>query len=114
MNKKWKVILIALLMLPIVVFFPGCNCSCGTDPNQTNKPNNQYIVTFYTNSADTFNIPSQTVNEGNLVRKPENPVKTGYIFIGWYQDASLTKVWRFEIDTVKSNMTLYARWQERT
>lgn len=97
-------------MLPMVVFFPAC--SCGKDNSTPTEPN-QYTVYFYTNSADTFNISSQTVEEGNLIRRPDTPTKKGYNFIGWYSDSALTKVWTFEIDTVHKNMTLYARWEKR-
>ena len=111
MKKKWKIILIVIFLLPIVVFFPAC--SCNSNDNNTSKEPSYYTVRFYTNSGDTFNIPSQTVQEGELVRRPSDPTRTGYVFIGWYQDSALNIVWNFGIDTVKHDMTLYARWQPR-
>lgn len=114
MAKKWKLFLITILMLPMVVFFPAC--SCGEAPDTTkNKNPSYYTVTFYTDSKDTFNIPSQTLQEGQLVRKPPNPYKTGYRFVGWFSDKSLESdyYWTFEIDTIRSNLTLYAKWEKR-
>lgn len=107
---KWKNILISILILPIVVFFPACSCN---SEQPTLKEPNQYIVRFYTDSKDTFNIPSQTIEEGNLVREPDRPTKTGYAFIGWYKDMDRTQIWTFLVDTVHENMTLYARWEKR-
>lgn len=115
MNKKWKVILISLLMLPMLVFFPGCSCDEDSSSNSNRKPNT-YTVTFYTNSSETFNVPSQTVEEGNLVREPDIPVKTGYDFLGWYRDTEETGwklLWSFTTDTVTGNLKLYARWELR-
>jgi len=109
---KIKKILIALIFLPIVVFFPACG---NNENNNTNTvdPSATYTVHFYTGTEDTFNINNQTVARGGLVRRPDNPVRVGWIFIGWYKDIELTEVWTFEIDVVTSDLTLYARWQER-
>ena len=99
-------------MLPMVVFFSGCG---GDDSSNQNKNPSYYTVTFYTDSSETFNIPTQTVQEGQLVREPTKPYKTGYRFIGWYSHPSLDSdfVWTFSIDTVKSNITLYAKWEKK-
>ena len=37
-----------------------------------------------------------------------------YQFVGWYSDKSMTEefLWKFETDKVRSNMTLYALWEE--
>ena len=111
---KFKKILICFLILPLVVMFPiGCG-EDGSSNGGTGKVNNDtYTVHFFTGSNETFNIPNQTVNKGGLVNKPDNPRKTGYVFIGWYIDMECTVVWTFEIDTVNNDMTLYARWQKR-
>ena len=109
-KEKWKIILIALLILPCVVFFGGC----GEDNNNgATNSNVTYTVMFYTDSAQEFNIPSQEVQSGKLVRRPSNPYKNGYVFIGWYKDMSLTQVWKFESDVVLCNLVLYAKWEAR-
>ena len=98
----------------MLVFFSGCGEE-SSETNNTGKvpPNATYTVHFYTGTEDTFNISAQTVSYGSLVWRPDNPSRTGYIFIGWYKDAACTEVWTFEIDKVTSDMTLYARWQKR-
>ena len=117
MKMKWKKILIGLIMLPIMVFFPACSC------NETESSNNlqdvakqhmTYTIHFYTGTESSFNIPNQTVKYGGLVREPdENPVRPGYTFIGWFRDPTWTQEWRFILDIVESDMTLYAGWQKR-
>ena len=117
MKRKWKIILIALfVLLPVMVFFPAC----GKEDDDSSGIGNggviagtTYTVHFYTGTEHTFNISNQTVAHGGLVRRPDNPVRTGYVFIGWYKDLACTEVWTFEIDTVTGDMTLYARWQKR-
>jgi len=117
MNKIWKNIkklLIAIIILPMVVVFPyGCSCNENDVDNTSSNSNNSYTVHFYTGTEDTFNIPNQIVNKGGLVRKPETPIRSGWDFIGWCKDMQCTVYWTFEIETVHSDMTLYAHWVKR-
>ena len=46
----------------------------------------------------------------DLLPKPENPTKEGYVFAGWYTDENYGTEWNFEEDLVTENMTLYAGW----
>ena len=41
---------------------------------------------------------------------PEQLTKTGYVFDGWYKDTACTQEWKFDSDTVSSDMALYAKW----
>lgn len=59
-------------------------------------------------------IPSQTVQYGEKIIQPDDPLRNGYEFELWYADIDLTDEWDFENDIVQSNMTLYAKWSERT
>lgn len=95
-------------MLPILVFFPAC--SCGKTEENVNREPSQFTVRFYTGTAETFNIPIQTVNEGELVRRPTDPTWSGHVFLGWYKERELVNLWVFTLDTVQSDMVLYARW----
>lgn len=49
---------------------------------------------------------------GELLTRPEDPVREGKYFVGWFKDIHLTEEWDFETDTVKGNMTLYAKWSD--
>ena len=111
MMKKWKYILIVILMLPIVAFFPACTSE---DSTTTTTPiDTTYTVHFYTGTNESYNISNQVINHGGLVRKPQQPTRTGHVFVGWYKDRDFKFLWNFELDTVTENMTLYAKWLER-
>ena len=57
-------------------------------------------------------IPDVTVNVGELITEPDVPVREGYEFAGWYTDDSLSFKWRFDVDEVEGDMTLYAGWKK--
>lgn len=65
-------------------------------------------VSFRTNGGSE--IEDQVVQFGEKVERPEDPVREGYRFAGWYKDIHLNEEWNFEEDTVEGNMSLYAKW----
>ena len=67
-------------------------------------------VTF--ESAGGSEIPAQSVQYGEKVKRPADPVREGYHLTGWYTDLDHTREWDFKNDVVKGNMTLYAGWAE--
>ena len=67
-----------------------------------------YTVTFDSNGGSA--VKAQTVKNGAKASKPADPAKSGYAFKGWYSDKFLTKAYDFN-STVKSNLTLYAKWE---
>ncbi len=68
-----------------------------------------YKVTFNTN--DGSKIETLSVKEGTKITKPNDPIKEGYQFLGWYEDEQLEKEYNFE-SAVNSNITLYAKWEQ--
>ena len=78
------------------------------------------IPTVYT---VTFNVQghgdapeAQQVEDGGLVAKPADPSAVGYDFGGWYEEAECEDEdeWHFDSDVVFENITLYAKWTEKT
>ncbi len=71
----------------------------------------EYTVTFDSDGGTL--IEAQTVEDGGLVAKPEDPEKTieGYTvsFDGWYSD---DEKWDFEKNKVTGNITLTARYNK--
>lgn len=47
---------------------------------------------------------------GEKLDRPEDPVREGKYFAGWYKDIHLSLEWDFDTDVVLGNMTLYAKW----
>lgn len=72
-------------------------------------PTPVYTVTL--DSMGGTGIYPLAVAAGGTVPKPEDPVRVGYLFAGWYQDKEYTEAWDFTKDVVRENMTLYARWE---
>jgi uncharacterized repeat protein (TIGR02543 family) len=76
----------------------------------------KFTVTF--DSTGGSAVPSQTVEPGGLLTRPQWPTKAGYIFDNWYREAEGfgDQAWIFQAtellqaDTVNNNLTLYARW----
>ena len=67
----------------------------------------KYTVTFKSDENTVIN--TVTVKEGNSVGEPENPVKDGYQFDGWYTDVNCTDKYDFNT-VVSADLTLYAKW----
>lgn len=66
-----------------------------------------YTVSF--NSLGGSSIAPQHVTSGN--KAPYHvPVRSGYLFGGWYKDSACTKRWVFAYELVRGNTTLYAKW----
>lgn len=55
-------------------------------------------------------VPARFVNEGDRLSMPDDPVKNGFVFSGWYSDRDITKIYDTDVP-VTQNMTLYARWR---
>ncbi len=69
---------------------------------------NQYTVSF--NSQGGSAVGAQTVDHGDLVAEPSDPVRTGYTFGGWYHEAGCVTSWIFMLDAVTGATTLFAGW----
>ena len=55
------------------------------------------------------------IKVGSTISAPDVEMSAeGYLFEGWYQDAACTKVWDFDSDIVQSDITLYAKWLNKS
>ncbi len=71
----------------------------------TTTISNLRTVTFVTNSPSK--VFSVSVFKGDKVRRPVDPIKIGYEFVGWYKDGSL-----FDFNTsINENSFIYASWK---
>ncbi len=59
-------------------------------------------------------ITKQTVKLNDYVDAPAIPVREGYTFVGWYSNASLTRVFDFEATPITKDITLYAKWTAKS
>jgi len=70
--------------------------------------------TVYFDSNGGSSVPSQKLFQGERVARPDNPVKSGNVFEGWYKDNwTFEQPYDFNFIPINS-MTLYAKWRETT
>ena len=68
------------------------------------------VVSFQTSGGS--DVADVKVQFGEKLTRPEDPVRDGYSFEGWYKDIHLNEAWEFDKDTVQGNMSLYAKWNK--
>lgn len=71
---------------------------------------NTCIITFNSNGGNEL-LPIEIVKGTKLV-KPNDPVKEGYDFVGWYLDENLNSQYIFD-NKVENDMTLYAKYNKK-
>lgn len=97
------------------IIAPGATASVpeggGGGVNLGGNGTTTYTVAFNSNGGSDVN--SQKVEKGDRVRKPSDPQRSGYEFVGWYKDRNLSTEYTFGTK-VNSNFTLYAKWNALT
>lgn len=73
-------------------------------------PDTVYTVTFDMQNHGVALEPYTHVAAGSTIKEPVTPTSDGYIFSGWYKEASCENKWNFETDVVQEDITLYAYW----
>jgi uncharacterized repeat protein (TIGR02543 family) len=53
-----------------------------------------------------------SVVDGGLIDRPDNPLRNGYAFDGWYKEALFNNRWNFSADTVTKEVILYGKWSD--
>ena len=76
--------------------------------NKVGAQEKTFTITF--DSMGGSNVPSITIKDGETFVMPANPTKFGYIFAGWYLDASYVELFEEGI-SINGNLTLYAKWK---
>lgn len=101
--KKTRIILTVVMALLSLSLLVSCNKK---DPDNT--PDTDvvyYTVTFDTNGGGE--ITAQRVAAGGKVTPPPDPERENYVFDCWTRNSV---EWLFDADTVKSDITLSAKW----
>jgi uncharacterized repeat protein (TIGR02543 family) len=71
-----------------------------------------YRVTFAAQGGS--DVPMQTIQSDAQVVEPAAPIRTGYVFAGWYKEAAASNLWNFLADKVTTDTTVYAKWIPET
>ena len=90
-------------MLLIITALAGCE-----SPVKDSTPIT-HTISFNTNGGSA--VPDQQVIDGNHAVEPIPPTQSNHVFVDWYSDSGLTRMWDFDSATVNSAMTLYAKWE---
>ena len=80
-----------------------------TSCNEHDEYPTEFTVTFETGD-DENSVASQKVKEGEKVIKPNDLTRRGYTFVAWFKEAEWNNEWKFDIDVVTADVTLYAKW----
>ena len=105
---KKRILSILLLCCMVLTLLPTTAFAADESPAVTNV-----TVTFDSNGGGE--VKSQTIQQGQQVQRPADPVKEGYTFIGWYDKDDLPynnmPEWNFSYSVTK-DMVLVAQWME--
>ena len=71
-------------------------------------PDYATVSVFFETNSDTVIYP-ESVKYGDTVTAPQTPIKTDYIFNGWFTDAECENAFDFN-SSIKDELTLYAKW----
>lgn len=99
-----KKISILILLFIISSTLSGCGFL-----SKDEEPLN-FKVSF--DSTGGSNVEDYYVSEGDIIVKPTDPLKDGFIFDGWFIDISFNDSWDFNKNIVTNDFTLYAKWSE--
>lgn len=75
--------------------------------------NNATKCTVTFDTAGGSEIAPQVVNQGSSAQEPDQPVKSGCVFLGWFSEPQYWNKYQFS-DIVYKDITVYARWMETT
>ncbi|MDD6208001.1 MAG: Ig-like domain-containing protein [Clostridiales bacterium] len=130
-NKQLLLLLLALFSTLAVLFSNDTVCLAANqaydyvyNSSETPIESGTYQVTFRPNGG--YFLDSQgfshsmyilyNIYSGTKVASqdlPDSPIRSGYWFRGWYTDSLCTK--KFDVENVKitSNISLYAKWEQK-
>ena len=111
--KKHILATICTILL-VCCFLTGCKRTCTvtivSTPIEITKTSSTLTKLIADECNTTFTIK---VEKDDIVGTIDVPSPESVTFCGWYTDKSYTYQWNPAIDTVKGDMTLYAKWERK-
>lgn len=102
MKKKWMIFLV-MFFVCVTLAFGFTACADNHNSSSSSNTAKTYTVRFSLDNGEWED--SQLIKEGELVVRPNDPTKGGYIFVGWDFDFSTP---------ITQDITINAQWQIRT
>jgi uncharacterized repeat protein (TIGR02543 family) len=99
--KVLRAVIVGIIAVFVIAMMVACE-----EPIANNE---SFTITFNSNGGSK--VSPINVDYGDIIPKPEDPIKNGYdcIFAGWY-DWTLTKEFTFNT-AITADMILYAKWR---
>lgn len=83
------------------------NSTTTTKPETTLPQGSFYVYLELNNGQPRL---KRILTEPGLVPVPNDPVRSGYTFDGWYADSKFTKTWDFSTSIANEKTIIYAKW----
>lgn len=101
------------IMFCFILAFSLVACSKKDDGNKDKTEEKKITVNFETNGGSQISSQTLTISADGKVEftLPADPVKTGYVFAGWFLDNEFKGEFK-ALDLTKESVTLYAKWNE--
>ncbi len=109
MKKYIKTIAIILVLAAVIV---ACLSACERKEEEKDEGIVITFVTGFENDDPPIIIEPRTSTLAKPAEMPEDPMKTGYKFLGWFYDADGTRPFSTK-DGLKTDTTLYAKWEKK-
>ena len=100
----------------LIIILAFSAISCGDDSNDT-ITNNDFIVTFDLDGGNiegVMTVVKISVRSGEKITNLPNPNKAGNTFDGWFTAINGSGTQFFSSTSVISNLTVYAKWIEKS
>ena len=98
-----KKIICSLLCITLMLIFISCEDKKSYDDSIN--------VLYYTFPMDYQTMSLYGVEPHTTIEQPDDPVRNGFTFAGWYKDTACTIPWDFENDTIpEHSVVIYAKW----
>ncbi|MCL2413074.1 MAG: Ig-like domain-containing protein, partial [Bacteroidales bacterium] len=75
---------------------------------------NQSFSTVSFNTQGGNHIPNRYVETNTQIMQPNDPIRMGYIFDGWFTEPAAITPWNFITNVATGNITLYAKWYDNS
>ena len=110
MRKTNFLKLIGSVLVALMLMVIGVACE--------NEVKQNAIIVEYNSLNGTEIVEISDIEEGSLLQRPEDPVKDGFVFVGWYnrngeESGEWGDLWIFEEYPVWESMTLFAKWEKK-
>ena len=109
MKKLIKILSIVLSLVILGCVFAACDQ--GSNEPTSTPANNEITMTFdynYDGAPAAFVVKA---NASGKITEPDDPVREGYEFLGWFTDKAGTEDADFE-KSLKASTTVYAAWKQ--